>query len=258
MNAIAAASAWDVQIRGLSYGYPSAERPALSDVSVSIPAGEHVAIVGPNGAGKSTLLLHLNGILAGSAGSLSIGGLGVLPENLGEIRRRVGLVFQDPDDQLFMPTLLEDVAFGPLCHGATSVDAEARARRALESVGLSHVDPYRPAHHLSGGEKRRAALATVLSMDPGVLALDEPSAALDGRGRRQIADILRARPQTLLVVTHDVEFAAAICSRMILIDEGRLIFDGQTSELLDDTKLLAAHGLELTSWLRLPTEDRRP
>ena len=257
MNANPAAAAWDVEIHGLTYGYPGAKRIALSDVSLSIAAGQHVAVVGPNGAGKSTLLLHLNGILVGSAGSLSIGGLDVAPENIGEIRRRVGLVFQDPDDQLFMPTLLEDVAFGPLCHGADAADAEARARRALESVGLSHVDPYRPAHHLSGGEKRRAALATVLSRDPGVLALDEPSAALDGRGRRQIAEILRARPQTLLVVTHDVEFAAAICSRMILIDEGRVVFDGRTSELLNDTKLLVSHGLELASWLHRPPEDYR-
>jgi cobalt/nickel transport system ATP-binding protein len=258
MNATPTAAAWDVDIHGLTYGYPGAKRPALSDVSLSISAGEHVAIVGPNGAGKSTLLLHLNGILEPGAGSLSIGGLEVVPRNLAEIRQRVGLVFQDPDDQLFMPTLLEDVAFGPLCHGATNADAEARARRALDSVGLSDVDPFRPAHHLSGGEKRRAALATVLSMDPGVLALDEPSAALDGRGRRQIAEILRARHQTLLVVTHDVEFAAAICSRMILIDEGRVVFDGPTSELLGDTKLLVTHGLELASWLQRPLEDNRP
>jgi cobalt/nickel transport system ATP-binding protein len=186
---------------------------------------------------------------------LSIGGLDVVPENLRDIRRRVGLVFQDPDDQLFMPTLLEDVAFGPLCHGADAADAEARARQALGSVGLSHVDPYRPAHHLSGGEKRRAALATVLSMDPGVLALDEPSAALDGRGRRQIAEILRARPQTVLVVTHDVEFAAAICSRAILIDEGRVVYDGQTAEIMRDARLLLSHGLELASWLHRPPGD---
>lgn len=255
MNAIP--GAWDVEIRRLGYRYPGIERPALSDVSISVAAGEHIAIVGPNGAGKSTLLLHLNGMLEPDAGSVSIGGIDVVPKNLPEIRRRVGLVFQDPDDQLFMPTLLEDVAFGPLCHGAASAEAEALARQALDSVGLSHVDPHRPAHHLSGGEKRRAALATVLSMDPGVLALDEPSAALDGRGRRQIAEILRGRPQTLLVVTHDVEFAAAICSRTILIDEGRLVFDGRTSEILDDTRLLVDHGLELSSWLHRPSKDHR-
>lgn len=252
MNPGHSQTAWEVELRGLSFSYPGARRPALFDVSLSVAAGEHVAIVGPNGAGKSTLLLHLNGILEPSAGTLSIGGLDVAPGNLPEIRRRVGLVFQDPDDQLFMPTLLEDVAFGPLCHGAASAEAEALANEALESVGLDQVDPHRAAHHLSGGEKRRAALATVLSMDPGVLALDEPSAALDGRGRRQIASILRARHQTLIVVTHDVEFAAAICPRAILIDDGRLIFDGYTSQLLDDDKLLAAHGLELTAWLHRP------
>ncbi|MGD8866672.1 MAG: ABC transporter ATP-binding protein [Gemmatimonadales bacterium] len=255
MNEGRVAAAWDIAIRGLSYGYPGAASPALSDVSISVAAGEHVAIVGPNGAGKSTLLLHLNGILEPATGSVNIGSLGVGPENLPEIRRRVGLVFQDPDDQLFMPTLLEDVAFGPLCQGASSAEAEARAREALDSVGLGHVDAHRPAHHLSGGEKRRAALATVLSMDPGVLALDEPSAALDGRGRRQVAEILRARQQTLLVVTHDVEFAGAICPRMILVDEGRLVFDGPTSELLADRQLLLAHGLELASWLHLPVEE---
>jgi cobalt/nickel transport system ATP-binding protein len=249
MNDRTAEAAWDIEIHGLSYGYPGAASAALIDVSFSVAAGEHVAIVGPNGAGKSTLMLHLNGVLSADAGWASIGGLKVSPENLSEIRRRVGLVFQDPDDQLFMPTLLEDVAFGPLCHGMMSDEAETRAREALASVGLGEVDPHRPAHHLSGGEKRRAALATVLSMDPGVLAFDEPSAALDGRGRRQIVEILRARPQTVMVVTHDVEFAAAICSRTILIDEGRLILDGRTSQLLRDTNLLRAHGLELSSWL---------
>lgn len=256
MNEYRAAAAWDIAIRGLSYRYPGAESPTLFDVSISVAAGEHVAIVGPNGAGKSTLLLQLNGILEPRAGSVSIGGLAVVPENLHEIRRRVGLVFQDPDDQLFMPTLLEDVAFGPLCHGLSSGQAEVLAREALDSVGLSHIDAHRPAHHLSGGEKRRAALATVLSMDPGVLALDEPSAALDGRGRRQVAEILGARRQTLLVVTHDVEFAAALCSRMMLIDEGRLVFEGPTHELLDDEKLLLAHGLELAAWLHRPVEER--
>jgi cobalt/nickel transport system ATP-binding protein len=258
MTASPAAVGWDVEIRGLGFRYPGAGSPAISDVSLSVAAGEHVAIVGPNGAGKSTLLLHLNGILEPSAGSVAIGGLEVVPDNLPEVRRRVGLVFQDPDDQLFMPTLLEDVAFGPLCHGLPNADAKARALQALESVGLAEIDAHRAAHHLSGGEKRRAALATVLSMEPGLLALDEPSAALDGRGRRQIAEILRARPQTLLVVTHDVEFAAAICSRMILIDEGRVVLDGETAEILRDTKLLLSHGLELASWLHQPTRERRP
>ncbi len=243
MSCLGSNAAWGVELDGLTYTYPSARAPALADICLTIEPGEHVAIVGPNGAGKSTFLLQLNGILEPTAGSLSIGGLAVAPENLSEIRNRVGLVFQDPDDQLFMPTLLEDVAFGPLCHGATREDAEERARRSLASVGLGDVDPHRAAHHLSGGEKRRAALATVLSMEPGVLALDEPTANLDGRGRRQIAEILRARSQTLVVVTHDVDFAAAVCKRSVLIDGGRLIADLPAAELLNDTALQTEHGL---------------
>jgi cobalt/nickel transport system ATP-binding protein len=244
------AKAWGVDISALTYSYPGAAAPALSDVTVSVAPGEHVAIVGPNGAGKSTLLLHLNGILEPSAGSLRVGDLPVTPADLPEIRGRVGLVFQDPDDQLFMPTLLEDVAFGPLCQGLPRQEAEAQARRALGSVGLGHIDARRPAHHLSGGEKRRAALATVLSMDPGILAFDEPSAELDGRGRRVIAEILRARPQTVVVVTHDVEFAAAVCPRIVLLDGGRLIADRSADAILNDTGLLLEHGLELARWLR--------
>jgi cobalt/nickel transport system ATP-binding protein len=249
MSCLGGDAAWGLEIVGLTYSYPGAPAPALSGISLTVEPGEHIAIVGPNGAGKSTLLLHLNGILAPTAGSLSVGGLAVLPENLPEVRTRVGLVFQDPDDQLFMPTLLEDAAFGPLCHGATPQAAEERARRALESVGLGEVDANRAAHHLSGGEKRRAALATVLSLEPGILALDEPTESLDGRGRRQIAEILRARPQTVLVVTHDVEFAAAVCPRLLLIDYGRLIADRPAVDVLHDTDLLLEHGLELAHWL---------
>lgn len=249
MSCLGSNAAWGLEIAGLTYSYPGASAAALSDISFTVEPGEHVAVVGPNGAGKSTLLLQLNGILEPTAGSLSVGGLAVLPENLREVRTRVGLVFQDPDDQLFMPTLLEDAAFGPLCHGASQNEAEERARHALESVGLGQVDASRAAHHLSGGEKRRAALATVLSLEPGVLALDEPTESLDGRGRRQIAEILRTRSQTVIVVTHDVEFAAAVCQRMILIDGGSLVADRPAAEILNDTELLLEHGLELARWL---------
>jgi cobalt/nickel transport system ATP-binding protein len=256
---IGTAGAWGVEIHGLCYAYPGLTQPALSDLSLSISPGEHVAIVGPNGAGKSTLLLHLNGILEPSSGSVRVGDLPVLPENLPRIRSRVGLVFQDPDDQLFMPTLLEDAAFGPLCQGLSSHEAEARARAALQAVGLGDVDAHRPAHHLSGGEKRRAALATVLSMEPGVLALDEPTANLDGRGRMTIAEILRARTQTVIVVTHDVEFAAAVCPRGLLLDSGRLISDLPSQDLLRDAKLLWEHGLEPPGWLsRLDRDPSAP
>jgi cobalt/nickel transport system ATP-binding protein len=238
-----------VELAGLTYRYPGSETPALAELSLSVAPGERVAVVGPNGAGKSTLLLHLNGVLLPSAGSVRIGELPVVPENLREIRTRVGLVFQDPDDQLFMPTLLEDVAFGPLCQGLPRSEAEAAARRALESVGLDGVDARRPAHHLSGGEKRRAALATVLSTAPAVLALDEPTASLDGRGRRTIAEILRQRPQTVLLATHDVEFAAAVCPRMVILDGGRLAADLPSEEAMADRELLLRHGLGLASWL---------
>jgi energy-coupling factor transporter ATP-binding protein EcfA2 len=242
-------AAYGIEINGLTYSYPGAPRPALRDISLNVAPGEHVAVIGPNGAGKSSLLLQLNGILEPDSGSVTIGGLSVSPENLPEIRSRVGLVFQDADDQLFMPTLLEDVAFAPLCQGMDRERAEKRARQALESVGLGSVDAGRAAHHLSGGEKRRAALATVLSIEPGILALDEPSAALDGRGRRMIADILRRQRQTILLVTHDVEFAAAICKRLLLLDAGQVIADRPTDELLADADLLAEHGLELAHWL---------
>jgi len=244
------ARAWDIEIESLGFSYPGSHSPALSEVTLSLAPGEHVAIVGPNGAGKSTLLLHLNGILEPDVGTVSIGGLSAIKENFPEIRSRVGLVFQDPDDQLFMPTLLEDVAFGPLCQSMSSAEAESRARKALQSVGLGELDAGRAAHHLSGGEKRRAALATVLSMEPGVLALDEPTASLDGRGRRQIAEILRARSQTVVVVTHDVEFAAAVCRRIVLMDGGRIVADASSDDILRNTDLLLEHGLELADWLR--------
>lgn len=250
MSAREKPAAWSIEVEEVAFTYPGASRAALSGVSLAVAAGEHVAVVGPNGAGKSTLLLHLIGIFLPQHGKVRVGELEVCSANLEEIRSRVGIVFQDPDDQLFMPTLLEDVAFGPLCRGRAPEEAEDRARRALTEVGLGSLDPGRAAHHLSGGEKRRAAVATVLSMDPGVLALDEPTANLDGRGRRSIAEVLRDREQTLLVVTHDVEFAAAVCPRIVLMDGGRVVADLPRDELLARTDLLLEHGLELASWLR--------
>ena len=232
-----------VRVEDLTFGYAGASRPVLRQVSLVVEPGEKVALVGPNGAGKTTLLLHLNGLLRPTRGRVQIGDLDVVEVNLDDVRGRVGLVFQDPDDQLFMPTLLEDVAFGPLCHGASRPEAEARAREALRAVGLQDVDAGRAAHHLSGGEKRRAALATILSLEPGVLALDEPTDGLDARGRRQLADLLRARPQTVVLVTHDIEFVAAVCPRMVILEDGRVVQDTPSSRLLAEPDRLWAHGL---------------
>ena len=230
-----------VEITGLSYAYPDG-RAALFDVSLTIRPGEKVALVGPNGAGKSTLMLHLNGIL-GKDAPVRIGGLPLSKEHLPLIRARVGLVFQNPDDQLFSPTVFEDVAFGPLHLGLPEAEVRQRTAVALEQVGLAGFED-RLSHHLSIGQKKRVALATVLSMDPEILVLDEPTAGLDPRGRRRLIDLLRALPRTLLVSTHDMALVAELFPRAIIMDEGRVVADGATAELLADSPLLEAHGLE--------------
>jgi len=216
--------------------------PALDGVTLSIDAGERVALLGPTGAGKSTLLQHLNALLTPVAGRVAVDGLVVGPDTAREVRRRVGLVFQDPDDQLFLPTLLEDVAFGPLNDGVPPAGAEARALRVLSDLGLDGAHA-RAAHHLSGGERRLAALATVLVSAPLVLALDEPSGDLDARGRRRLVELLRARNETLIVATHDLEFARALCDRAVVLTDGRVGWDGRLRELFAAPHLLERHGL---------------
>jgi cobalt/nickel transport system ATP-binding protein len=203
-----------------------------------------VAVLGPNGAGKTTLVLHLNGVLSGGSGSVSVAGLPVAKPTLHEIRRRVGIVFQDPDDQLFMPTVREDVAFGPANLGLRGPALDERVAVALEAVGMSEVAD-RPPHHLSFGQRRRVAVATVLAMEPDVLVLDEPSSNLDPASRRELAEVLRSLDITLLLVTHDLPYALELCPRSVVLDDGVVVADGPTPGILGDAELLAAHRLEL-------------
>ncbi len=201
-------------------------------------------LVGPNGSGKSTLLLHLNGILRATAGSIVIGGLPLSDDTLGRIRAAVGLVFQNPDDQLFSPQVYGDVAFGPLHMGLPESEVKARVERALAAVGIGDF-AQRVSHHLSVGEKKRVALATVLSMMPEILVIDEPSAGLDPRGRRQLIDLLRGLDQqTMLISTHDMRLAYELCPRTIVLDDGGMVADGATSAILNDAELMEQHGLE--------------
>jgi len=234
-----------VSVRNLRFAYPAGRGAAVLDgVNFDIAAGERVAVLGPNGAGKTTLMLHLNGILTPTSGSVEIGGTVVSRQTVREIRRRVGLVFQDPDDQLFMPTVGEDVAFGPSNFGARGDDLTARVESALERVGLAGAAS-RPPQHLSLGQRRRAAIATILSMDVDVVVLDEPTSNLDPSARRELSATLDALPATIVVVTHDLPYALELCPRALVLDGGRIVADGATRELLADAEFMAAHGLEL-------------
>jgi cobalt/nickel transport system ATP-binding protein len=230
-----------IEIKNLNFSYPDGT-PALHDVSLNIAPGEKVAMVGPNGAGKSTLVLHLNGILSGQ-GYVRVCGLEVMKKNLGRIRSCVGLVFQSPEDQLFSPTVFDDVAFGPLYQGLSSEQVLENVDQALEAV---HMLSYkkRVSHHLSMGEKKRIAIATVLSMHPEVLILDEPTGGLDPRSRRSLIHLLMELPLTMLVSTHDMLLVQEIFPRMIILDEGKVVADGPTEYLMNDPALLEAHGLE--------------
>ena len=232
-----------LRVEGLRFDYPDGN-PALRGVDLTIERGERVALLGPNGAGKTTLVMHLNGILTASAGRVVVAGTEVGPATLAEVRRRVGVVFQDPDDQLFMPTVRDDVAFGPANLGLRGAELEARVTHALRQVGLLDV-AQRPPHHLSFGQRRRAAVATVLAMEPDILVLDEPSSNLDPASRRELAEILLGLDVTVLMVTHDLPYAAQLCPRSVVLSAGRVAADAPTPELLDDAELLAVHRLEL-------------
>ena len=235
------ASSNSLRVSNLHFAYPDGQ-VALRGVSFAIEAGEKVALVGPNGAGKSTLILTLNGILEGR-GEIDVGDLRVRGENLPAIRAQVGLVFQKPDDQLFSPTVFEDVAFGPLHMGLPEADVRARVAAALEAVQMREYGD-RLSHHLSAGEKKRIAIATVLSMHPGMLILDEPSAGLDPRGRRHIINLLRQMPITMMASTHDMGMVRDLFPRTMVMDEGVIVRDAPTETILGDADLLASHGLE--------------
>jgi cobalt/nickel transport system ATP-binding protein len=228
-------------VQNLSFSYPDGQA-ALQNVSLAIQHGEKVALVGPNGAGKSTLMLHLNGILTGD-GQVRIAGLEVNKSNLPLIRAKVGLVFQNPDDQLFSPTVYEDVAFGPLHMGLPEEDVHRRVNRALGLVGMQEYGD-RLSHHLSSGEKKRVSIATVLSMEPDILVFDEPTAGLDPRARRSLIRLLKELPLTTLVSTHDIHMVHEIFSRVVILDEGRIVADGPAELMLNDVALLESHGLE--------------
>lgn len=232
-----------IEVRDLNFAYPDGRR-ALSGVSMRVEPGERVALLGPNGAGKTSLVLQLNGVLTSSTGSVHIGGVHVGRHTLTEVRRRVGVVFQDPDDQLFTPTVGRDVAFGPAHLGLSGAALEARVSEALSYVGLADA-AQRPPHRLSLGERRRAAVATVLAMHPEVLVLDEPTANLDPAARRELADLIKRLGMTTLLVTHDLPYALELCPRALVIDHGQIVADGPTRELLADTGFMSAHRLEL-------------
>jgi cobalt/nickel transport system ATP-binding protein len=244
-----------VRARGLTFGYaPGAD--VLTGLDLTVGHGERVAVLGPNGAGKTTLMLHLNGLLRGG-GELEVAGLPVQSDTLPALRARVGLVFQDPDDQLFMTTVAEDVAFGPRNLGHDEAEVSRRTAEALQAVRMEHAAERAP-HQLSMGERRRVAIAGVLAMDPQLLVLDEPSANLDPRARRELLDLLAALDRTLLVVTHDLPFAAELCERAVILSRGRIVADGPCSALLADAALLAGHDLELPAGFDPSLVRRRP
>jgi cobalt/nickel transport system ATP-binding protein len=227
----------------LHYAYPDGQ-VALTGVSFTVSPGERLALLGPNGAGKTTLAHHLNGIRRGNRGWVEVGDLRLDDGTVAEIRRRVGLVFQNADDQLFMPTVGQDVAFGPANLGIAGEHLEKVVTEALAAVGAEELVPRVP-HHLSGGERRKVALATVLAMEPSVLVLDEPTSGLDPAGRRELIEVLETLPMAQLVITHDLPFALELCDRTLIMDGGRIVADGETAEILGDEALLKMHRLEM-------------
>lgn len=231
-----------IEIKNLNYSYPDGTQ-ALSGINLDIFEGESVGIIGPNGAGKSTLLLHLNGIIR-TDNCVRIFDMDICDKNLAQVRRKVGLVFQDPENQLFMPTVFDDVSFGPINMGLAEGEVRSSVKNALEEVDM--LDSMkRSSHHLSFGEKKRVSIATVLSMRPQILALDEPTSNLDPRHRRLLINLLKKLALTKVIATHDLFLIRDICSRVVLLDKGRIAAAGRTQEILADKDLIEAHGLEM-------------
>lgn len=231
-----------VSINDLTYTYPDGTH-ALKEISLEIFRGESLGLIGPNGAGKTTLLLHLNGIFASKNGAVvSIMGRNVGKKTIKAIRKDVGIVFQDPDDQLFMPTVFDDVAFGPINMGCDKPEVQRRVSQALAWVGMEGYEKRSP-HHLSIGEKKRIAIATVLSMSPEILVLDEPTSNLDPRSRGALVELVRQLPMTKIIATHDLEMIRALCQRTVVMDNGQIVADDLTGRILSNVSLLKAHGL---------------
>ena len=231
-----------LEVEGLRFRYPDGT-PALDGVDLVVAPGERVALLGPNGAGKTTLSLHTNGLLRAESGTVRVAGVELEQATLREIRRRVGFVFQDAEDQLFMSRVRDDVAFGPANHGLRGAELDARVDAALAALGVTHLADRAP-HHLSGGEQRRVAIATVLALRPDVLVLDEPTAGLDPASRRDLIGVLQGLDVAQLVVTHDLPLVLELCPRTVLMDGGVVVAEGPSRELLADAALLAAHRLE--------------
>jgi cobalt/nickel transport system ATP-binding protein len=237
-----------LDIKDLHYTYPDG-RHTLNGVNLSIDSGERIAILGPNGAGKTTLALHLNGIRRADSGTITVDGLALEDASLATIRKTVGLVFQNPDDQLFMPTVEEDVAFGPANLGIPESELAKVVAKALALVGAEGME-HRVPHHLSGGERRRIALATVLAMEPDILVLDEPTSGLDPASRRELIGVLSGLPMAQVVITHDLPFALELCPRSTIMSEGTFVADGATEAILANDELLAQHRLEMPYRIR--------
>ncbi len=229
-----------IEISQLSFHYPDGKL-ALNEISLKVMRGEKIALVGANGAGKSTLLLHLNGIFEGG-GQILINGMEVKKNNLGQIRALVGVVFQNPDDQLFSSTVFDDVAYGPIYQGLDQKTVQEKVNQALAAVHMTEFADRNP-YHLSGGEKKRIAIATVLSMQPQILVFDEPTAGLDPRARRELIELLHELPQTMLIATHDLGLVEVLTPRTVMLNQGRIVADGSTAAILGDESLLATHGL---------------